>query len=404
MTAQTEHGKPVTELAEWVKSARKQTCRELDLVSGPRPLPAHVGLWLDRCYWEPSADQKGQSDGDKPGRRALYRAAIAALRLDEPSPPAIANYRRFFARWEAWTESKEPGILRRSLHVEAKSRILLHPATGSTVTEGGLLLHHTYGVPCLPGSALKGIARSRALAIRNRFSDDGRYALFGFEKDEVREVSSPASVERRDEAGAVDFCDALWIPEPPSGHGSGFSPLALDLVNPHHASYYTESDERPAPLESDDPVPTLLLSIRPGARFLIVLEVADFPGRLGTQWMDWIVDELLLPGLEDEGIGARTRAGYGRLELVGSTGKAAQQDVARHSGRATVTYQRGNGELRAQFADRKVATVRGEPARTMLMELSDGTKAKLNKGKAVSLMAQWEPHGNARKLVALSEP
>lgn len=392
-------------LEAWVERARRQPTDGGDFPPAPSPLPAHVGLWLDRCYFEPESKSKGQEaqrDGSKPGRRALYDAAIAALQPTQLPPPAVANYKPFFTRWEQWAKGAEPGVLRWSCPVQATSRLLLHPATGSTVTEGGLLLHHTYGVPYLPGSALKGIARRRAFAQRKLLTNEQRMALFGFDRDE-RDLIAGVSDEREDEAGTLDFCDALWIPEPPAKDATDFSPLALDLVNPHHSDYYTQANDRPFPLESDEPVPTLLLTIRPGTRFLLVLEAPDFPGGLGQSWLDWVAEQLLLPALEADGIGARTRAGYGRLRADRPKGAPAKKEVKQQSEKATVSYQPGNQELTAHLADGKKASVRGPAAEALFQTLSDALKERIKKGKKPQVVVIWEPEGNGRKIVGIGE-
>jgi CRISPR-associated protein Cmr6 len=398
-------------LEAWIGWARGEVGGNGDLERGPTRRPAHVGLWLDRCYVEPENKQEGRDgeerESDKPGRRALYQAAIDALR---PTEPAVAAYKPLFARWRQWATRQEPGIVRWTRVVEATSRVLLHPATGSTVTDGGLLLHHTYGVPYLPGSALKGIARSRAFGQRNRISGEKRAALFGFERGEGSDderAEREVAREREDEAGVIDFCDALWIPEPPSKDTGDFSPLAFDLVNPHHSDYYTKPKDRPPPRESDEPVPTLLLTLRPGTRFLLVLEAPDFPGGLGREWLDWVGEKLLLPALDEDGIGARTRAGYGRLRAeppVGAMpGAARAKGGERRREVATVSYQKGNRELRARLPDGKIAAARGSEADALLAALPEAVIEKLRKGKEAKLTATWEPRGRERGLVGLDE-
>ncbi len=111
---------------------------------------------------------------------------------------------------------------RRVVEIQATSRVLLHPASNASITDGSILLHHTYGVPYVPGSGLKGIARAwmrqthpavMGEAGKNKRSDardsDMVRALFG---KIPRETDG---VEARAEAGAVEFLDALWIPEKP---------------------------------------------------------------------------------------------------------------------------------------------------------------------------------------------
>lgn len=395
-------------LEAWIRRAREQEGALEDPERGPTRLPAHVGLWLDRCLFEPCAAQ-GQGDGgrsnDKPGRRALYQAAIDALAITEPPPPAVAAYRPRFARWRAWAEGSDVGVTRWCGIVEAKSRVLLHPATGSTVTEGGLLLHHTYGVPYLPGSALKGLTRRRAQ--RAGMPEEQLTALFGLER---KGEESPEA--RSDEAGILDFCDALWVPERPSVPEDGtWSPLAFEIVNPHHSAYYaTAGKDRPHPLETDEPIPTELLTIRPGTRFLLVLEAPDLGGDIAGEWLRWVRDDVLLPALSEDGIGARTTAGYGRLVALDrprkdvTTGGTKQDVVRPRKELARVSYQKGNRELRARFADGKVASVRGAAAEELLATIPEELAARLRNGKEVQLVAAWTPIGRERSLVGLGQP
>ena len=65
-----------------------------------------------------------------------------------------------------------------------------------------------------------------------------------------------------------------------------WSPLAVDIVTPHHSDYYSgktdESGRRVPAADYDDPVPTQRLSIRPGTRFKIVVEFATAPSTLSS--------------------------------------------------------------------------------------------------------------------------
>lgn len=219
------------------------------------------------------------------------------------------DYRFFFARWKRSFSTSA-----RTQEVTAKSRILVGHGNPSGA-DVGLTVHHTWGVPVLPGSALKGLAAHYAdIACgeggppghdprdwRGPTWTDGRVrtddgpgqhyaALFGSPAVEGKEKS-----ERR---GCVEFHDALYVPVGPS------KPFARDVLTVHQKEYY-DSQGREAPNDWTSPVPVGFLTVRPKTRFLLAL----------TGPRDWtdLAMRLLLAALAEWGIGGKTSAGYGRL-------------------------------------------------------------------------------------------
>lgn len=386
------------ELSQWIAGIRGQ--RMDRPLRSPRPLPAHVGLWLDRCLLPPDdrpaeqrhARQESDEQGN-PERHALYETAVEALRLDSPT---IAAYRGVFERWRRTFTAPVLGIARWSAYARTTSRLHLHPATGATVTEGGLLLHHTYGVPYIPGSALKGLARRRVREAAGQIAPGVLEALFGAQ----RKSEDDDSVD--DQGGMIEFLDALWCPV----GERDFSPLALDIVNPHHAAYYRDQGES-LPGETEDPIPTEFPTVRPNTVFFLVLEGPDFGAGLGRDWVRWVGDEVLLPALRDLGVGAHTAAGYGRLSRVEETSEKAQKPKgpppSGASELATVVYRKGNRMLQASFAGGGKGEVSGDEADRMLDTLPEGAKKRLRAGSEVRLMATWTLVGNRRRLVHLQE-
>lgn len=287
----------------------------------PEPLPAHVGAWLDRYLWEGPVREVGPrprggrrveestSKGDKPGRMALLEAAIAAL---TKNGPAVETWKAGYTEWQRHFVGTTKPSSRLDFIVEAKSRILLHVGSGASVTDGSILLHHTWGIPYLPGSALKGLVRAAMHegSLRRRFDVDD--VLLGDLLGQGPAIAE-ASDDSSERAAFIDFFDAPWIP--PDRWPADFSPLALDVVTPHHNRYYTQSTERPFPTDFDDPVPTHRLSISPTTRFHVVMEADEhFP----MKWLE-CVKAVLLDALEHDGIGAWTTSGYGRLKEVSPT-------------------------------------------------------------------------------------
>ncbi|MDW8106649.1 MAG: type III-B CRISPR module RAMP protein Cmr6 [Armatimonadota bacterium] len=160
--------------------------------------------------------------------------------------------------------------------------------------EVGITLHHTYGMPLIPGSALKGLCRRGALLLmrEDKLSKEKFEFLFGTGGD------------KNAAAGAVVFYDAWYDPSSPE-EGEG-KPFHRDVITVHHPKYYRERGKTP-PTDFDDPNPVPFLVIKPGVRFLFVLDAvnrdcAEYAKRL-LQWC-----------LANLGVGAKTNAGYGYLK------------------------------------------------------------------------------------------
>ena len=371
--------------------------RKLEEKELPEPLPGHVGLWLDRMLDGPFDPQVS----GWPGRRRLYEVAEAALRAE---PPAVSTYRQIFRRWESALAAPHPGVHRRTIPLEATSRLLLHPASGESVTEGAVLLHHTYSVPYLPGSALKGLARAR---IERAPSAAGATppaklaeALFG--------PMRVGEQDREDErASYLEFLDALWIPEKPVGRASWRGPLALDVVTPHHSAYYSQGNgARPLPTDGDNPIPVHRLTVAPGTLFLLVVESDENVSR----WTDFVVDRVLLPALAEDGIGAATVAGYGRAKPQSSPGQAPSRGAPPRASTTSwsshrVAWDRSTRTLRANVEGAASAIADEPTAKALLEALGEATRSRLvDKGREILLEVQITREGSWSRIVGLREP
>jgi len=378
---------------------------ELARVDTFTDVPEHVGVWLDRCYLP-----EGKSD--KPLRAELYRQAIAALR---PGKPAVETYRSFFERWKRTMEGGETP--RRIVEIQATSRVLLHPASNASITDGSILLHHTYGVPYFPGSGLKGIARAwmrQTVAVAERQT---RKATLGkaweTTRSDVRDQDLVRALfglipretdgeQARSEAAAIEFLDALWIPEKPAKADGDWSPLALDVINPHHGEYYTGGKP---PADTNEPQPTHRLTVSPGTRFCVVVEGVRADAQV-TPWVDFAVDELLAPALASAGFGAWTNAGYGRFEMPG----AAPQAKAHQAGKtmtnelwvtAVVELNPGSGALKAKLPSGRTAEASHPLAQELRNGLPEDVRERLKKKRSLQLQVRVEPIGNGWQIVGL---
>ena len=149
------------------------------------------------------------------------------------------------------------------------------------VQETNMTLHHIYGIPYIPGSALKGVLRHWWLQedFDNKedkaLKDENFLALFGGPK--LR--------------GKVQFLDAY-----PNSNVR----FATDIMNPHYSNYY--GGTKP-PTDSQNPVPINFLTVEQTAfRFAFLAEDQRLLDKLKIRFED---------ALELKGIGAKTAVGYG---------------------------------------------------------------------------------------------
>jgi CRISPR-associated protein Cmr6 len=188
-----------------------------------------------------------------------------------------------------------------------------------TAYEVGFEFSRPYGIPRIPGSALKGVMRRVAAEklgiFETRDLDGSNQSLnrMDFQPsmtieevlelvNEDKESATQDWMEvfgHRDAAGAFVVYDA-WL-EPTENF------LMADVMSVHHAQYY--SGKQVVPSETDEPVPVSYISVMPGVSF-------SFAIRAGSTAMLVPLIELLGEALVVKGIGAKTNMGYGRFALV----------------------------------------------------------------------------------------
>ncbi|RMH34894.1 MAG: type III-B CRISPR module RAMP protein Cmr6, partial [Gammaproteobacteria bacterium] len=165
-----------------------------------------------------------------------------------------------------------------------------------SVLETSIALHHTYGVPYIPGSALKGLAAS--------------FAHQHLDGDEWRKESGWAHKElfgTTEQAGCVTFFDALYRPPEYFQQGKPITPLRPDIITVHHPEYYRGEDTPPSDWDSPTPIPFLTAT----GKYLFAISGPE-------EWVN-VTFDILEHALEAKGIGAKTSSGYGRMSFVDDT-------------------------------------------------------------------------------------
>ncbi|VVB64413.1 CRISPR system Cmr subunit Cmr6 [uncultured archaeon] len=226
-------------------------------------------------------------------------------------------YRSAFSRQKNLIQSpKEEG------EFETVGRLVIGLG-GENVLETGITLHHTYGTPIIPGTALKGLAShycDRAWgwgAKKQGFKRDEAYhkTIFGSTADSADKDS-----------GHIVFHDAWITPN------SLVDSLQTDVMTSHHSDYYSgktlPTGELAAPTDFDSPNPITFLSIVGTFHIVVSCDVAGEMDKTenkveGQKWAELTFD-LLTDALKDWGIGGKTNAGYGRLEKIDSSTKPVQ--------------------------------------------------------------------------------
>ena len=244
------------------------------------------------------------------------------------------------------------------LFARLQSRLMVNMA-GGVMENAGLCLDR-FGMPHIPGSAVKGCARR--MAIQNlleareskeakdklatlladitlvfgwgeqdwndkkkdgRFISDLAYAL-GDQWPEVSKMARQYMTKASHFAGSVSFLPAY-------PHQLPANDLELDIVTCHHPKYY--EGKMSVALDTEEPNPVLFPAVAAG----MVLQFAVLPLRCKRDSLSQPANKLhvvafewLRQSLETFGLGAKTAAGYGWFdaseEFNGEfTGKLAQQ-------------------------------------------------------------------------------
>lgn len=208
------------------------------------------------------------------------------------------------------------GILEQDLIVnnfEARVdwRLVVGFGSGS-VYETSMTLHHVYGIPYIPGSAVKGVVRS--FIITEAFGyNNGELNLKDAEERALKDEMfcdifgcPEQSFYKEARAGKITFMDAF----PTSS-----LTIKSDVMTPHYSKYYSDPSSKTAPADHLNPEPHIFLTVEDTLfRFYLLTkkkcERVFNIGLGGHTILEW-----LKKALSEHGIGAKTAVGYGYFEV-----------------------------------------------------------------------------------------
>ncbi len=175
-----------------------------------------------------------------------------------------------------------------------------------SVYETSMTLHHIYGIPYIPGQAIKGVARNLIINQVFEKNDKKETDLKGAENRALDDEGFGKIFGKLDNQGKVIFFDAF-----PTGKIT----LKPDIMNPHYAPYYSEG-KPPADYHNPIPIPFLTVENTP-FEFIIgikekdnqEIKLGDSEGKILNVASKWLKNTL-----QEHGIGAKTAVGYGYFD------------------------------------------------------------------------------------------
>jgi CRISPR-associated protein Cmr6 len=167
--------------------------------------------------------------------------------------------------------------------IKLKTDYRLLIGSEQSIYETSIRLHHIYGIPYIPSSAIKGVVRS--YFIEKYFYDEENNEQEALKDDDFKNYFGTQEQE-----GKIIFFDAFPISQPK---------IKVDIMNPHYGHYYNDGE---APTDTKNPIPINFLTIEDTIfQFLIGFKDEVDSGFIG----------LFKEALTNHGIGAKTAVGYG---------------------------------------------------------------------------------------------
>jgi CRISPR-associated protein Cmr6 len=177
--------------------------------------------------------------------------------------------------------------------------------------ETSMTLHHIYGIPYIPGSAIKGVTRHWAVL---KFADNNKKDNEKFE-DAIKRIAGAleSGNDLNIEVDKITFKDLIEIFGTQKQQGKviffdaypvGEIKLKVDIMNPHYPKYYSEGQP---PADWQSPVPIKFLTVENTKfQFYLVSKNEDLLKKSS---------DLLKEALKHHGIGAKTALGYGIFDV-----------------------------------------------------------------------------------------
>ena len=234
---------------------------------------AHAGLLM----------QRGLTKWDKDDKQAKAELIQKIAKIPSPALEESSLYALAFTRWVQATSDTDRFA---TLAADISGR-LYTGLNSAGALETGISTHHTYGMPLIAGSSVKGIARSHAESL-------------GLDKAHLTVLFGDDSDSGSLKSGALVWHDAWFIP-------ANTPPFAAEIITTHHQEYY--NGKQPEADEMESPIPNQQIATQ--GSFYFVIESAP-----GAQAWAAYAQNLLFQALQTQGAGSKTASGYGYFTVA----------------------------------------------------------------------------------------
>ncbi len=311
-------------------------------------------------------------------REAQIAAKLAATRIEAEDAQKLRarHTRRFLGLFRSACGERAALTIG-----QLEGRLAINLAE-SLIQNAGMCLDRLFGLPFIPGSAIKGVSRHAALEELKCAKGDTRAKLFDafrlvfgtadndFANGELRPFRLLLAGCSENQKGAISFLPAYPVND---------ARVVVDLTNVHYPDYYRSG--RTEDLSSERPQPNPFPAVEAGAQFafcLVLNGVAENVEVL-TYAKRWLESALTISGL-----GAKTASGYGWFALRPDV---LQQILAEERREAEIIAgkARAEAEAKAKAAaeeKRQAALSPEDRATEALLKLSDEAFAAVAKDLA----------------------
>ena len=272
------------------------TTEEILVAFNPSEKCENLGLLLDK-YIPKSVFEKA---GKAPWLMEIFKPQIGNETQNNHINAVFAK--NVYDRWYRMMRSL--GVEPLDLSIDWRMIVGLG---GETVLETDITLHHLYGFPIIPGSALKGLTRAYVCGEYEKFYIGGNQHGEPLRASKKLEEDHPDILRifgTQKEAGTVCFFDAMPL--------NGQAQFVLDIMNPHYPKYYNslQSNKITAPSNDQQPNPVVFLAVE-NTRFTFALAPRAPKDKSDVD----LVKKWLQEALQKYGIGGKTSAGYGYFKV-----------------------------------------------------------------------------------------
>ncbi len=221
-----------------------------------------------------------------------------ARELQETISPLLVGRARPQLRvpGKAWKERLPKAC---SFELVTVDRLLLGLAEG-VIENAGIYLHRFFGVPYIPGSSLKGIARDAAVELEIPL--EIQELMFG-------RVSTD---DEKALGGVIHFLPAFPV--------KADCGIVMEIATPHYRDYYKADGDNPNALENEGPNPLVFPAVADGERFRFDLIIGRSARGLSAESQELLRkclqegERALRHALCHHGVGAKTASGFGRFQ------------------------------------------------------------------------------------------